>query len=147
MGQNGFAEWLIESIGARVRITSLFLGEAHLRRILMSYARQKCVGFSAGSANREHQITRHPWRTSSLLRPSFKFSVQRFSIQTPVDVNCSQKKVAYVRARSAAAARRTRPWRVGGRIVSDDAPAVGERSLATSRGDSRGGLGSATAIG
>jgi hypothetical protein len=55
------------------------LGEAHLRRILKSYAdlqlrqnapilEQGCADFSPGSANRCDQFTRHPGRTSSPLR-------------------------------------------------------------------------------
>ena len=59
----------------------IVLGEVHLRQILQSYALLQrhqnasiigsgCAGLSPNSANRKHQITRHPWRTSPPLRPS-----------------------------------------------------------------------------
>src|SRR5216683_4196550 len=34
---------------------------------------QRCTSLSSNSANRKHQITRHPWRTSPPLRPSLSF--------------------------------------------------------------------------
>ena len=83
--QNGFAERLIGSIRRECVDHIIVLGEAHLRRILRSYARllqrhqnapiieQRCAGLSPGSANRNHQFTRHPWRTSSPLRPGLGF--------------------------------------------------------------------------
>src|ERR1700682_1601056 len=53
-------------------------GAEILRRLLQlrqnaSILEQGCAGFSPGSANRKHQITRHPWRTSAPLRPSLSF--------------------------------------------------------------------------
>ena len=49
-----------------------------LRRLLQlrqnaSILEQGCAGFSPNSANRKHQITRHPGRTSPPLRPSLSF--------------------------------------------------------------------------
>src|ERR1700694_3860755 len=38
-----------------------------------SILEQGCAGHSPNSANRKHQITRHPWRTSPPLRPSLSF--------------------------------------------------------------------------
>jgi hypothetical protein len=48
------------------------LGEAHLRRILQIIG-QGCAGLSPGSADRKHQFTPNPWRTSSPLRPRLGF--------------------------------------------------------------------------
>src|SRR6266852_690077 len=53
-------------------------GPEILRRLLQlrqnpSIPQQGCAGHSPNSANRKHQITRHPWRTSSPLRPSLSF--------------------------------------------------------------------------
>src|ERR1700759_1782124 len=79
--QNGFAERLIESIRRECVDHIIVLGEAHLRRILKSYAvyyncvrttsipEQGCANFSPGSANRCDQFTRYLGRTSSPLRP------------------------------------------------------------------------------
>jgi transposase InsO family protein len=63
--QNGFAERLIGSIRRECLDHVIVLGEAHLRRILKSYARythrsQRCAGFSAGSAIRFHKFASHP---------------------------------------------------------------------------------------
>src|SRR6202521_429532 len=44
-----------------------------------SILEQGCSGVSPGSANRKHQITRHPWRTSSPLRPSLSFRYTQVS--------------------------------------------------------------------
>jgi transposase InsO family protein len=76
--QNGFAERLIGSI-RRERVDHITVsGAMHLRRVLKSYAdyynsvrthRSLMPDQSPNSANRKHQITRHPWRTSSPLRP------------------------------------------------------------------------------
>jgi hypothetical protein len=76
--QNGFAERLIGSIRRECVDHMIVLGEAHLRRILKSYAHyynenasileQGCAGFSSGSANRCDQFTRNPRRTSPPLR-------------------------------------------------------------------------------
>jgi hypothetical protein len=61
------------------------LGETHLRRVLKSYAgydnnfgTHRSLNKDApvsrpGSANRKHQITCHPWRTSPSLRPGLSF--------------------------------------------------------------------------
>ena len=78
--QNGFAERLIGSLRRECLDHVIVLGEAHLRRILQSYARyyndirthrsldKGCAGLSPGSASRCHQFTRRPGRTSSPLR-------------------------------------------------------------------------------
>jgi transposase InsO family protein len=83
--QNSFAERLIGSIRRECVDHTIVLGEVHLRRVPKSYAdyyncvrthrslKQGCAGFSPGSANRCDQFTRHPWRTSSPLRPSLSF--------------------------------------------------------------------------
>src|SRR5882672_8704073 len=83
--QNGFAERLIGSIRRECVDHIIALGEMHLRRVLKSYAdyynsvrthrslNQGCAGHSPNSADRKHQITRHPWRTSPPLRPSLSF--------------------------------------------------------------------------
>ena len=75
--QNGFAERLIGSIRRESVDHMIILGEAHLRRILKSYARyyngsqnasvfeQGCAHLSLGTAHRCHLFTRYPWRTSS----------------------------------------------------------------------------------
>jgi hypothetical protein len=85
--QNGFAERLIGSI--RRECVDHILGEMHLRRVLKSYddyynsvrthrsLNKGCAGHSPNSANRKHQITRHPWRTSPPLRPSLSFRYTR----------------------------------------------------------------------
>src|SRR5450755_2983856 len=76
--QNGVFERLIGSIRRECVDHIIVLGEAHLRRILKSYADalglgQGCARFSPGSANRCGQLTCHPRRTSSPLRPSLSF--------------------------------------------------------------------------
>src|SRR5450755_5162354 len=77
--QNGVVERLIGSIRRECVDHIIVLGEAHLRRILKSYAAdalgigQGCARFSPGSANRCGQVTCHPRRTSSPLRPSLSF--------------------------------------------------------------------------
>jgi hypothetical protein len=73
--QNGFAERLIGSIRRKCLDHIIVLGEAHLRRILKSYAdyERRCAGLSSNSASRKHQLTRPPWRTSSPLRPGLSF--------------------------------------------------------------------------
>src|ERR1700722_12189586 len=53
-------------------------GPELLRRLLQlrqnaSILEQGCTSLSPNSANRKHQITRHPWRTSPPLRPSLSF--------------------------------------------------------------------------
>ena len=89
--QNGFAERLIGSIRRECLDHVIVLGEAHLRRILKSYARllqwrqnasvskQGCAGFSPGSAIRSHQFARHLGRTSPSLRAGLDFSVHTTS--------------------------------------------------------------------
>jgi hypothetical protein len=42
-----------------------------------SILEQGCAGHSPNSANRKHQITRHPWRTSPPLRPSLVFGTHK----------------------------------------------------------------------
>jgi hypothetical protein len=83
--QNGFAERLIGSIRRECVDHILVLGELHLLQIMQSYARhyndirtRRSLDKDApvsrqNSANRKHQITRHPWRTSPPLRPSLSF--------------------------------------------------------------------------
>ena len=83
--QNGFAERLIGSIRRECLDHVIVLGEAHLRRILKSYARyyngvrthrsskQSYAGFSAGSAIRSHKFARHPGRASPSLPPGLSF--------------------------------------------------------------------------
>ncbi|WP_225709194.1 integrase core domain-containing protein [Bradyrhizobium cenepequi] len=82
--QNGFVERLIGSIRHECVDHIIVLGEAHPRRILKSYFAtamrrgrtwpgQGCAGFSPSSANRCGQVTCHPGRTSSPLRPSLSF--------------------------------------------------------------------------
>src|SRR5665647_2830787 len=53
-------------------------GPEILRRLLQlrqnaSILEQGCTSLSPNSANRKHQITRHPWRTSPPLRTSLSF--------------------------------------------------------------------------
>ena len=82
--QNGFAERLIGSIRRECVDHIIVLGEAHLRRLLKSYARyynetrthlalDKCARFSLGSANRCGQVTCYPGRTSSPLPQGLDF--------------------------------------------------------------------------
>src|ERR1700732_4532463 len=83
--QNGFAERLIGSIRRECVDHFIVFGEAHLRRILRSYARyyndirtHRSLGKDApvsrpGSADRNHQLKSDPWRTSSPLRPALGF--------------------------------------------------------------------------
>jgi transposase InsO family protein len=91
--QNGSLERLIGSIRRECVDRIIVLGEAHLRRILKSYAHyynetrthlalhKGCAGFSPRSANRCGQVTCHPGRTSSPLRPSLSFRyTQRASL-------------------------------------------------------------------
>jgi transposase InsO family protein len=84
--QNGYAERLIGSIRRECMDHIVVWGEAHLRRVLRSYAsyyneirtsiiEQRCACLSPGSADRNHQIIPHSWRTSSPLRPGLGFSV------------------------------------------------------------------------
>jgi transposase InsO family protein len=75
--QNGFAERLIGSIRRESVDHMIVLGEAHLRRILKSYARycngsqnasvfeQGCAHLSLDTVHRRHVFTRHPWRAPS----------------------------------------------------------------------------------
>jgi hypothetical protein len=103
--QNGFAERLIGSIRREWVDHIIVLGEAHLRRILKSYAKyynrvrthrslnKDCAGFSPGSANRCDQVTRHPGRTSSPLRPCLSFRYTQLSV-VEMDVKLTQKSPA-----------------------------------------------------
>jgi len=86
--QNGFVERLIGSIRRECVDHIIVLGEAHLRRILKSYADalglgQGCARFSPGSANRCGQVTCHPRRTSSPLRPSLSFQYTQADLGPP----------------------------------------------------------------
>lgn len=89
-GQNGVAERLIGSIRRECLDHIIALGEAHLRRILRSYAdyyngvrthrfRQGCAGLPPGSAHRCDQFTRHLRRTSPPLRPCLSFRYTQVS--------------------------------------------------------------------
>jgi Integrase core domain len=80
--QNAFAERLIGSNRRECVDHVIVLGEAHLRRVLKS-----CAGFSSGSANRKHRITRHPWRTSPSLRPSLSFRYTQGDDETDGDAD------------------------------------------------------------
>ena len=82
--QNGFVERPIGSIRRECVDHIIVLGEAHLRRILESYARyynvtrthfalEGCARFSPSSANRCGQVTCHPGRTSSPLPQDLGF--------------------------------------------------------------------------
>jgi hypothetical protein len=75
------------------------------------------AGFSSGSANRKHQITRHPWRTSPPLRPSLSFRYtqasarfQKPSLTPPRDARPSAGASAFRRrvARTVPVLRRSR---------------------------------------
>ncbi|MGB6396992.1 MAG: hypothetical protein WBF73_15105 [Bradyrhizobium sp.] len=72
--QNGFAERLIGSIRRECVDHIIVLGEVHLRQYEdPSLPEQGCSYLASYSANRKHQITRHPWRTSPPLRQSLSF--------------------------------------------------------------------------
>jgi hypothetical protein len=83
--QNGFAERLIGSIRRECLDHVIIRGEAHLRRILKSYARllqrrqnasvteQRCAGLSPASADWNHLFKRDTRRASSPLRPGLSF--------------------------------------------------------------------------
>src|SRR5258705_13711369 len=58
--------------GASAPNPAILCGLLQLRQNA-SILEQGCAGFSPGSANRWHQFTRHPWRTSPSLRPSLSF--------------------------------------------------------------------------
>src|ERR1700681_1460261 len=75
--QNGLAERLIGSIRHECLDHVIIRGEAHLRRILRSYATsvsgQRCADLAAGSADRSHHFKSDPRRTSSPLHPNLGF--------------------------------------------------------------------------
>jgi Integrase core domain len=83
--QNGFAERLIGSIRRECLDHVIVFGEAHLRRVLKSYAHyynglrthrsfeQECASLSLGAAHGYHKFTRCPWWTSPPLRPCLSF--------------------------------------------------------------------------
>ena len=83
--QNGFAERLIGSIRRECVDHIIVLGEAHLRRILQSYADYYNGVRTHRSLDKDapvsrpvqrtgvHQFTRHPGRTSPPLRPCLSF--------------------------------------------------------------------------
>jgi hypothetical protein len=83
---NGFAERLIGSISRECLDHIVVFGEAHLLRILRSYARyyndvrthrslERCSGLSPGSAVRQHHLVSHPWADSITAMPGSGFSV------------------------------------------------------------------------
>jgi transposase InsO family protein len=90
--QNGVAERLIGSIQRECVDYIIVLGEVQLRRILKSYASyyneirahrsldKDAPISSRNSANRNHQIVRHSWRTLPPLRPSLSFRYTRRSV-------------------------------------------------------------------
>jgi transposase InsO family protein len=75
--QNGFVERLVGSIRRECVDHIMVLSEAHLHRILRSYAEnssipgQGCAGPRPGSANRRDQFTRHPLAGSITTTPGF----------------------------------------------------------------------------
>jgi hypothetical protein len=75
--QNGVVERLIGSIRRECVDHIMVLSEAHLHRILRSYAEnssipgQGCAGPRPGSANRRDQFTRHPLAGSITTTPGF----------------------------------------------------------------------------
>jgi transposase InsO family protein len=82
--QNGFSERLIGSIRRECLDHVIIRGEAHLRRILKSYAdyyngvrthrsEQRCAGLSPASADWNHSFTPDTRRASSPLRPGLSF--------------------------------------------------------------------------
>jgi hypothetical protein len=83
--QNGFAGRLIGSIRRECLDHAIICGEAHLRRVLKSYAdyynrfrthrslNKGCTGLSLGKAHRCHSFTRHSGRTSSPLWSDLSF--------------------------------------------------------------------------
>jgi transposase InsO family protein len=83
--QNGFAEQLIGSIRRECLDHIIVSGEAHLRRILISYAAyynsvrnasvvaQGCADFSSNSKDRNHSFTSDPRRSSPSIRPGLSF--------------------------------------------------------------------------
>jgi hypothetical protein len=83
--QNGIAERLIGSIRRECLDHAIIGGEAHLRRVLKSYAdyynrfrthrslKKDNTGLSLGTAHRCHSFTRHPGRTSSPLWSDLNF--------------------------------------------------------------------------
>jgi transposase InsO family protein len=81
--QNGFAERLIGSIRRECLDHIIVSDEAHLRRILISYAAQLrqnasvvaqgCADFSSDSTDRNHSFTPDPRRPSPSLRPGLSF--------------------------------------------------------------------------
>src|SRR6478752_92852 len=48
---------------------------------------QRCAGHSPNSANRKHQITRHPRRTSPPLRPSLSFRYTQSAALSKLTLN------------------------------------------------------------
>src|ERR1700737_4824611 len=83
--QNGFADRLIGSTRHGGLDHVILRGEAHLRRILRSYAMyynkirdtsvsgQRSADLAASSADRSHHFKSDPWRTSSPLHPNLGF--------------------------------------------------------------------------
>src|SRR5258705_7767325 len=74
-------------------------GPEILRRLLQlrqnaSIIGQGCAGHSPNSANRKHQITRHPWRTSPPLRPSLSFRYTQAGI--PMSTHLYPEVAAHV---------------------------------------------------
>jgi transposase InsO family protein len=75
--QNGFAERLIGSIRRECLDHVIVSDEAHLLRILKSYAAlvfaQGCADFSSDSSDRKRSFTPDPWWTSLPLLPNLGF--------------------------------------------------------------------------
>jgi hypothetical protein len=128
--QNGFAERLTGSIRRECVDHIIVLGEAHLRRILKTYAEyynrcqnasipeQGCARFSPGSAHRCDQFTRHPGRTSSPLRPCLSFRY------TPAEIIEAIARTASHSRRYHALSRRTAAGTPRARMVAGSAAVV-----------------------
>ncbi len=95
--QNGFAERLIGSIRRECLDHVIVSSEAHLRRILKSYAdylqlrqnasvfAQGCADFSSDSSDRKRSFTPGPWWTSSPLLPNLGFRYTQRLVRAAAD--------------------------------------------------------------
>jgi hypothetical protein len=103
--QNGFAERLIGSIRRECVDHIIVLGEAHLRRILKSYADYYNWDRTHRSLNKDppvsrpvqrtgDQFTRHPGRTSSPLRPRLNCRYTQSAVRISWLTNVSKNGVS-----------------------------------------------------